>query len=454
MQGLGREEAIKRILWSGQEYYQAQIPVPERMDDSLAADQIESWARGLLLEEWFEAGVLLLGRYFSHESIQKSPSLVLLMAYLLRGSGRPEQVFKWITSNFVNSLSEEEKGRAFCILGQSLLMVHKTSQAESAFKNSFNQYRAKQNLEGQAEALMELGDLTGRTADQSRALKFFEQALSFAEKSEGSTHLLGLINLKLADFYARATDFDNAEQRYQASMEHFLEAGLNLRLAEVYLNYAQMVWERGDLESSDSYVRESLNLSSFKKNREFQGKALLLMAEIEENRGNPGATLERLNESLFYLEGHYDPLLYTEALVRRAYFYESNRQVPLAQADAQRVLEMAQRGRDAGLKGRGHLVMGKVLRRETDQLADAMKQFEMAREELEKVQDQAWIWECEFEKGEIERSLSNNEKARTHYEQALKVIDQYLGHLPTGARERFLKDGRRDRVEMALKWLE
>lgn len=454
MLALAFEDLLERRIFMGEEYFQANIPVPVRLDDSVEESEVRTWIGALEVSGWFAAGVMAINRYFSEDRIKKDSDLVLLRAKLLMESGNHNEVLKWITSPFVGTLSGLDKGRAFEILGRSLEALGRDPQAESAFKNAFNQYRSDSDTAGQARVLRDLGLMTLKAHDQERALKFYGQALAMAEKDEALGVLLGSIHLQVGDLYTAATDYENAETQYQSSIELFQHSPSQAMLGRAYLQFAKVNWERGESETAEYYAREALRLALFKEDRVLQGDIYLFLSILEEARSNQGTVLERLNEAVFALSKTADKSSYAGALLNRAYFYEVNRQIQAAEEDGREALNMAQVLKDPSLIGRSHLVLGKIRRRDTERLKEALKQFELARDEFEKSQDLKWVWECEFEKGEIERNRNKPEVARGYYDQALRALDGYAQHLSPEAKERFLKDGKRDRIEMALRWLQ
>jgi tetratricopeptide (TPR) repeat protein len=451
---LVREGLVERKLWLGREYFQSQYPTPSRLDDSVKPSHVKAWVRGLRELGWTEAAVEVLGRFFQEESLKKDAELVLLKSGLLSELGRHGEIFKEITSPFVKSLPAKLQGEAFEILGRSLLDGGKRPQAEAALKNAYNQYRSEQDVPGQARVLAYIGLLTMEAGDRGQALKFYGQSLAMAKKLPESDVLLGEIELKIGDLYAEATDYDGADAHYQASIQAFHRADRSVLLAESFARFARLELLRDELQSSEYYGGEALSLAIFHRAWRLQGEIYLLLAELEETQDRPAQTVERLNQAVFALSRTSHALLHARALARRAYFLEMQRRLDQAEQDCQKVLKFA-KGKDVPeLDGQARLVLGKIRRRNQEKLNEAVEQFTKAKESFERSRNLKGAWECEFERGEVERSRHNSQAARSHYEEALRILDRYLADLAPKVKERLMKEGKRDRIEMAIRWLD
>ncbi len=451
---LVQEDLVSRRVWMGREYYQSLIPIPDRLDTSLKEFQTEACVQHLWEEGWHEAGINCLERLYTPEEIQKIPRLTLMRAKLMGGVEKFGEVVKSLGATFVKTLPPSEQAEAFEILGEALFAMDRNPQAEAAFKNAFNQYRAEKNTIGQAKVLNDLGAFSHATSDQNRALKFLQQALSLAEKSPEGDGLQGRIELNVARLYAEATDFEKAEERYLKSIEKFLSTFKTTALPQAYYQMALMHFQTGEYDRSESYCREALGWALFKRMWRTQGDIFSLWAELEEQNENPAGALQRLNEAVFAYSKISQGIPYLKALVHRAYVSEANRQLGPAERDAQQALRLAGGLKAHDLLGKIHLILGKIRRRDIKKLDLALKQFDLAAAQIEHSSNPDWGWEVEFERGEIERNQGNNAAARNHYNQALRHMDLYLGQVTPGRQERFLKDGKRNRVETAKKWIE
>jgi tetratricopeptide (TPR) repeat protein len=225
-------------------------------------------------------------------------------------------------------------------------------------------------------------------------------------------------------------------------------------LAESFARFARLELLRDELQSSEYYGGEALSLAIFHRAWRLQGEIYLLLAELEETQDRPAQTVERLNQAVFALSRTSHALLHARALARRAYFLEMQRRLDQAEQDCQKVLKFA-KGKDVPeLDGQARLVLGKIRRRNQEKLNEAVEQFTKAKESFERSRNLKGAWECEFERGEVERSRHNSQAARSHYEEALRILDRYLADLAPKVKERLMKEGKRDRIEMAIRWLD
>lgn len=449
-----RDEVLRRHLWVGQEYFSSGIPPPNRLDSSVTEALIQEWAKQLGEIDRAGASFRLLNRCVSATRLEANAELKLLKGLMASGAGRHQEAFRIFSGPFVKGLPPQQQGRALAALGNSLLSSDRMPQAESAFKNSFTYFRNDKNLPGQARVLKGLGVLAAASEDQGKAIKYFEQALSFAEKCPEDPILYGEIELDLARFYEEATDFSHAQERYHHCIELFNDHQRYGFLASAYQSYAGLSLKQGEEAQGEFYAREALHMAQFWEQPWVAGQALIHLYQLEEMRGNPGLAMQRLGEAVAVMKELENPRTYADALILRAYFFETNRQLDRAHQDAEEVLRMGTERKDTDLIGRAHLVKGKILRRDIEKLDEAYQHFNSAGEAFKKSHNLKYAWEPEFEKGEIERNRNDSQAARPHYETALRLIDEYIGQVSPATQEAFLKDGKRDQIQMAIKWLE
>ncbi len=450
-----REGVLKRQLWLGQEYFSWDVLAPKRLEATMPEPMLTTWLSTLEELEWYDGALRVLQGCLGTERIREDSGWQLQWVQFAAEAGHFGEVLTRVTGAWVKSLPDSGKGIAFEALGKALNAGGKLEQAEAAFKNAFQQYRAVQDLPGQTRALIELGRILLEGGQQSNALKYFEQAMAFAEKIvESHPALLGRVQKSVGQLYEGATDHNQAEKFFHQSIETLFHTGRYRLLAESYQALADLFLKMGEPDQAESYAKEALIQARFKGSHQILGQCLLLLAEIEEQRGNLGWVQERLQQGVVALKRAKLLLPYGQALIKRAYFFENNRQLDRAQKDAQEVLKLGEKAKNYSLIGQGRLVMGKVYRRDLEKLDKAYQEFDLASEAFSKSQALKFSWECEFEKGEIERNRSNSAQARPHYEAALRMIDEYVATVSPQVHEAFLKDGKRERIEMAIKWLD
>jgi tetratricopeptide (TPR) repeat protein len=448
-----RQEWIVRRIWWGQEFFQAQIPPLQGIPSGVSEDDIQSWALALEALGWYRQAKALLERAYSPDKLLKNVDLVLTRCRLAGWTGDLQIVFQNITSAFTKGLAPEQQGPAFEILGRALMDAGQAEQAESAYKKAFAQYRAAQDTAGEVQVLMDLGGWYGVSGDNGKAVKFFDQSLSFAEKLPEGSPLLGQVYLEIGRFYERVTDYHRAEENYLKSIEQFFQHRHVHLLARAYQAFAGLCVSRGEYRQAESYGREALAIAGFYEEQTTLGTIYFILSQVEDYKGNPAGVLQRLGEAMFALEQRPQDPLYVEALVRRANFYEKNRRLDLAQREAGKILTLGYDLKNELWKAHGYMIRGKVARRDHKRLEEAFNEFRMAHEILERNDHAQFSWECAFEMGEIERNRGKIPQARSHYESALNRLNHYVNALPKSAQEFFLRDGKREQIEEALKWL-
>lgn len=448
-----RQELLIRRLWWGREFFQSTLPPPLGLPAGVGDPQVQEWSLGLEELGWYRQSKEILERSCPAEKLQRDGELILTRCRLAGLIGHDPIVFQNITPTFLRGLSPEQVGPAFEILGRSLMATGRGDEAESAYKKAFAQYRSVKDPAGQVQVLMDLGTYDANRGESSRALKFFDHALGIAEKLPEASPLRGQVDLEIGRFYREATDYAKAEENLLKSIEHFTHYRQYHWLAKAYQNFASLWADQGEWDQAEFYGREALSIAAFKEDWLSLGRVFQLLSRVEEARGNPSGILERLSEAVFALEKQpQDPLL-GESYRRRAEFYERNRQLEKARRDSDRLLELGNSRHNFSWIAQAHMIRGKVARRDATRLDQAYREFQRALENFSKIPGTPDQWECWYELGEVERNRGKPREARSHYESALSHLDRYVSTLSPGAREYFLKDGKRDQIELVLKWL-
>lgn len=449
------KQVLRRQLWMGQEYFHWDTQEVKVLDEEVASDQLERWCEGLTGLDWYEGALNLIQGALGAKRIGADSSWQLKWVSWAAACGRYGDVMNRVTGPWVKGLEPLGQAIAFEALGQALVANQKGESALKAFKNAFTQYRSVEDLPGQTRILAQLGEWYLDQGDQGQALKFLEQGMSFAEKLKSShPQLLGRLQRGVAQLYEAATDYEQGETYYQQSVDTLFSAQRYRELASTYQAMAGLYLKTGQPDQAESYAQEALTLARFKKAYFAEGQALMVLADLEEQRGHLVWVQERLQQAVASLKRAKRVLPYGKSLIKRAYFFENNRQLDRAAEDAKEALNLANKTGSQELLGQAHLVKGKVLRRDLDKLAEAKREFQAAQKIYGQKQQLQFSWECEFELGEIERNLGNLDQARQHYELALKQVDDYVAGVTPQVHEAFLKDGKRDRIEMAMKWLD
>ncbi len=444
-----RRDWVGRLVALGQEFFESRLP----FSPPVQARVPEADAKALLGElerlEWYQGGLSAFDRYFGAERPQDH-GLILLRSRLACGAGNHGVVFKSIDSNLVNALKPQQKGDAFETLGRALLASGKYKQADPALKNAYKAHQTQASPDGMARSLMYLGMLHTQEHDTEKALRFYQQALTEAEKSRDREAIEGAIELHIGDLYAAATDFENAEARYTIALQRLGYSSQEATIAQVYANYAKMAWQMGDETRAELLALEGLRRATFMRRFATQGEIFSTLARIQEPKGNLRGAAERLAEAIhtFSLAGH--SLDHLRALIERALFYERNRELILASQDAQEALKEAKRLGQGDLEGQALLVLGKVMRRDINRFEQAIEHLDHAYQKLAEAKDVRMAWECLFEKGEIERYRENYPAAKTFYQQALKLLDHALGQAVPGTAPFGELQQKRSQVEMIV----
>ncbi len=336
---------------------------------------------------------------------------------------------------------------------KSLLETGRLKQAEASFQRAHNLFHTLQDREGTIRSLLSLGDLFQKMDDTQRALGFFQQALGEAEQAPESPALRGKVEWKVGHFYETATDFQNAALRYEAGLQHLTGLGPTLDLAQATYQLAGMTFQRGDVSRAEALAREALRIAVFKRVFGLQGHIFLLLSRMADPTSPTHVPFERLGEAVFVLEKIPPSTTYVKALLERAGFYESNRQLVLAQQDAEKALHVANQLKDQDLEGQAHLIFGKILIRDFLKLVEAQKHFETAQKKFSGTGNFKLGGECAFQRGEIERLREDPAAAKPHYQKSLHFLEQALGQAAPGTQEAMQLEMKKQQVELVLRSL-
>jgi len=439
---------VQRRVALGQEFFASAIEFSPAAKKRLGENEAKNLAGELERLEFHAAGLRALESYFGPKA---NPATALLRARLAAGARQPELVLKLVDSNFVNGLPPPLKAEAFLSLGRALHQSGKSKQADASLKNAYKGFQAAADPDGMARSLVELGLMTLEAGDRERAFRFYQQAMTEAEQSKDRDAIEGSVELHVGRLYALATDFENAETHFTSALQKLGYASQEASIAEVYANYAAMTYQMGDEFRAEALALEGLRRAIFIGNTRAQGEIFALLAKLQEQRGNLRGAAERYAEAIDRFAG--SGLAYLRSLLDRAYFYERNRELILASQDAMEALKEAKRLQRGDLEGKAQLVLGKVMRRDINKLEPALAQLDLAYQKLAEAKDARLASEALFEKGEIERYRENAPQAKTHYQQAMQLLEHAMTQLVPGTADYNELQQKRSQIQMILETL-
>lgn len=442
---------LRRRLKGGEEFFQSELGLASAAEGGLTPPELLSALEEVLRRGWAGEVWAALGRFFSAGEIP--PEAQLLRARAAAALGDHAEVFKVLTSNFVNGLDAAAKPLAFETLGLSLGAAGKAPQAEAAFKNAFQAYKAAGQAAGQARVLLQMGIASRRAGDNGKALTFFQQALAAAAGAAEKDELRGRIELAVAQLYAAATDFEGAESHFQEALSALESARHGGALAQAYADYAEHCFQTRDPDRAEIFCHEALGWALFQRDAAAQARVCRLWARILMKREDLRGAGARLGEAVAALAKSPDEAAYARALLERAEFAEAARDLSSAQQDSRKAFEIARRLKLGELEGETLVVVGKIQSRDLERLDAAVKTLMSARQILEKLPGALRLWECDFQLGDIARFRGDGPTARAHYQRALQGLDGVMAVLPPQGEEAERLTRRRGELEMSMQVL-
>ncbi len=391
----------------------------------------------------YEDGLDLLARHFGGGV---RGDLVLAKARLLAGAGRHAEVRALLTPDFVAGLAARERASALETLGKSALFEGRSPEDREQLSRAVSLAAAEKDYDVLSRALLHLGILAQRMGDFRGAEGFYGHALASAHEAVSQDLLAGAALLNLGNLNFDAAQWPAADAFYQKCLEHLKKTRHDAVIAQAYLNLANLSFYQGKLLKAEAFAREALRFSVPRRYLPTQGRALLLLAMIDGERGAGERQGERLSEAAFVLEMAGQTFERVVALIHRAYFHEAKGRWPEAEGDAREAMEFARRSRAEDLEKQANLILGKVLAHDPKNDEEAWKALESACRHFSHGKNLQMSWECEFECGEFLKARGCPTEARACYERALEAVDQLTLRMPDAAREVFLRDRKREKI--------
>ncbi|MCE9624795.1 MAG: protein kinase [Deltaproteobacteria bacterium] len=444
-----RDGWVRREIRGGEEFLRAEFQTASVAESGLSQEELLQTLEAIGSRGWADEALRSLERFFPGAAAS-SPRAALLRAKLLAEIGVSNEVLAILTSPFVNGLPASEKTVAFEVLGKALRLAAKDKQAEAAFRNAFQAYKAEANLAGQARVLLQTGILASLGTDLGRALQFFQQALGAAAGTPEKVELRGRIELEIAQLYVGATDFEKAETHFQEALSALEAARHGEALGEAYAVYAEYCFQTQDPERAEIFCHEALGWAAFQGSVRLQARILSTWARILKQREDMRGAGGRFGEAVELLSKSPNAEGLAQALLARADFFDSLREMAGADQDARQALEIARRLKSPRLEGEALLMTGRVQSRNLDRLDTAVNTLENARVLLSEVPNGERLWECDFSLGEIARFRGDYPAAQRYYRQAQQEIDEVLGRIGPQTQQSQDLAKRRGEMDMAM----
>ncbi|MCC6274073.1 MAG: protein kinase [Deltaproteobacteria bacterium] len=448
-----REGRLERKVESGAELYRNTASPLTTRPPALGREATYAWLEGLFARGQYREGAEAFVRCYPEDPPSDRQGR-LLLAKLYCGCGEYERVSTLLESPWLETLSPADQALGHELLGKSRLFLAHYAAARESLEQALDLYSQDDEADGQSRALMHLGILAQRGSDFALAGEFYRRALEQARRSSNSGLLLGAVELNWANLCADSADFEEAERRYRLSLEHLELVPQGALRAQALLNAASLSFFLGKSLQAEDRCREALRMALEHRYFLTQGRALLLLAMLDEQQGNPSRQRRRLDEAVRTFAAHRLEFEELQARIQRAYYNVFHGNTAEAERDAAEALRRAGRISAPDLVAQAQLALGKTLRQDEARRDEARGCLEKALAHFDGERNLQVRWECEWEMGELARGARRLPEARRYYRQSLESLETLLNKLPVALREPFLRDGKKERIQEALASLE
>jgi tetratricopeptide (TPR) repeat protein len=437
------ESWARRSIRAGREYFEIDGEPLSAAQAGFAEAEALSLLQALVELGWTVPTLEDLQRSFAES---RRPELLAFRGFLQSRSGLHFDAIKTLGPDLLGALPAELKAPAYEALGQSLLATGQYKASEAALRQAFPLFKAAQDAAGQARVYALMAEVVEKGGEIGKGLQLHQQALNLAANAPERARLEGKIEKAIAMLYARATDFDSAETRFQTALGLLEGEGRGDELAEAYSEYADLCILQGDPDRAELFCNEALAWALFFRRPTLQAKIFRTWAKIHAGREDAAFAIGRYSEAIEVLNRSADRLALGEALLDRAEYLDKYRDLVSSEKDARRAWDLVQREKVETLSGPAALVLGKVLSRDLPNFAEARKFLALA---LKQLSGTPRHWECEYLLGETDRMHGRAPQALRRFKNALAILDQRLSGLNPESFEAIELQRRRREVEMS-----
>ncbi|MBI4615392.1 MAG: tetratricopeptide repeat protein [Planctomycetes bacterium] len=145
-------------------------------------------------------------------------------------------------------------------------------------------------------AYLNLGENYLRMGALDRALEYVDQGIRLA-RATGARMLEGVGEGLLGEALRRRKDFARSRTSFETAVRLFQESQSSTELTKVRVRYAALLLEEGEIERAREMASGSYEEARAAGNRETSGQAAMLLAQVEERRGDRRRALELLEEA-------------------------------------------------------------------------------------------------------------------------------------------------------------
>ena len=449
LEELVQKRRLLRECRDGGVWYRCHGPNPGN-DGELSPE-----ARDSLLEKCLEQGHFDEGLRLFDQSFEKplAGEAKLLRAEFLAGAQRYGEVLKILNDKFLKSLDYKKRTKARELLGKTLLFTGDLEPAQSHLERSLRDYEGAKDPEAAARVRLHLGILAQRRGQISEAEQNYQKVLQLDPGRPMADLLRGVGYLNWGNLFYDRGDYTEAQPRYEKALHLLTASGHGPVTAQAHLNFAHLKFYLGETFAAESHCRDAIRLAIQSRYPLTQGYALLLLALLDQERGNAKRQGLRLAEAVELFSKTDLVFEWVQAKINQAYYFDDQDRGEVADISAREALKKSLELNSPDLIAKSKLILGKVLRKNPQSLPEAAKALQEALKHFDRVKNEEVQWQVEFELGEVERRKGNREAALHLFDQSERTLESLLSKLPPNLQESYLRDKKRQLVGGAKKLL-
>jgi adenylate cyclase len=233
---------------------------------------------------------------------------------------------------FEESLRQYERieniyGQATChnLIANGYFARGELSLADLHYRQSLDMFIQIGHVYNQVLGNNNLGGIAVRQGRLEAALGYYQQALRQLEQIKGSVWVFGALHQNMGNTLLLGGDLDAAEDELRQAQAYFDQAQVRDLLPELYGQFAELHFRRGDLDAAEREGQHAIELARQLSMPREEGHNLRVMGEVALARGDLGLAGEYLQSSYTLLREADDEYecARTQLMLSQLYLAES-----------------------------------------------------------------------------------------------------------------------------------
>jgi class 3 adenylate cyclase/tetratricopeptide (TPR) repeat protein len=253
--------------------------------------------------EWVQRGLALLGAAACIETAR----LYLLRAGIDHRQGNNREAIQWcehaieITGRGESEDYAQETAHAAYLMGEIYRRLGDYERAIESAQRSLQIYQGLENIVGQSQAHIALGNAYGDKYDWTVSTEHFRKGLALKERV-GDTYGQGALALNIGESYRIMGQLEQAIAYYGRSLQVWEELGATYPEGLTHNNLGAAYLRMGDLERATRYLEQSEALFAQIPSEDFVAETARYRAEVALRQGRYDEAIALAERSLKYAQ--------------------------------------------------------------------------------------------------------------------------------------------------------